>query len=37
MAHYFTPGVSIAVIKEGRLEWARGFGVRERGGAERSR
>jgi CubicO group peptidase (beta-lactamase class C family) len=34
MGHYFTPGVSIAVINEGRLEWARGFGVRERGGAE---
>jgi CubicO group peptidase (beta-lactamase class C family) len=34
MTHYFTPGVSVAVINEGRLEWARGFGVRERGGAE---
>ena len=34
MAHDFTPGVSVAVINEGRLEWARGFGVRERGGAE---
>jgi CubicO group peptidase (beta-lactamase class C family) len=27
------PGVSIAVIREGRLEWARGFGVTSRGGA----
>jgi len=34
MAHYSTPGVSVAVVNEGRLEWARGFGVRERGRAE---
>ena len=27
------PGVSIAVIHQGRIEWARGFGVREIGGA----
>ena len=27
------PGVSIAVIHEGKIEWARGFGVRELGGA----
>lgn len=27
------PGVSIAVIHEGKIEWARGFGVREVGGA----
>jgi CubicO group peptidase (beta-lactamase class C family) len=30
MAYYHTPGVSIAVINDGRIEWARGFGVRER-------
>jgi CubicO group peptidase (beta-lactamase class C family) len=27
------PGVSIAVIHEGKIEWGRGFGVRELGGA----
>ena len=27
------PGVSIAVIHEGKIEWARGFGLREVGGA----
>ncbi|HEY1894919.1 MAG TPA: serine hydrolase domain-containing protein, partial [Terracidiphilus sp.] len=27
------PGVSIAVIHEGKIEWARGFGVRELGGS----
>jgi CubicO group peptidase (beta-lactamase class C family) len=26
------PGVSIAVIHEGKIEWARGFGVRSLGG-----
>jgi CubicO group peptidase (beta-lactamase class C family) len=31
MTHYETPGVSVAVIHNGRLEWARGFGVREWG------
>ncbi|HEY6549016.1 MAG TPA: serine hydrolase [Vicinamibacteria bacterium] len=34
MAYYKTPGVSIAVINEGRVEWTRGFGVRERGRPE---
>lgn len=29
MAYYYTPGVSIAVIKDYKIEWARGFGVRE--------
>ncbi|MBD0256647.1 MAG: beta-lactamase family protein [Cytophagales bacterium] len=29
MAQYKVPGVSIAVINEGRLEWARGFGNRD--------
>lgn len=27
MAHYFTPAVSIAVIHNGRIEWAKGYGV----------
>lgn len=31
MRHYHSPGVSIAVINRSRLEWARGFGVREAG------
>lgn len=29
MKYYHTPGVSIAVINEGRIEWARGFGKRD--------
>ncbi|MDQ6829010.1 MAG: beta-lactamase family protein [Gemmatimonadota bacterium] len=32
MQHYHVPGVSIAVINGGRIEWARGYGVREFGG-----
>jgi len=31
MAHFHTPGVSIAVVNNGRIEWGRGFGVKERG------
>jgi CubicO group peptidase (beta-lactamase class C family) len=31
MAYYRTPGVSIAVVDGGKLAWARGFGVTERG------
>jgi len=31
MAFYSVPGVSIAVINEYHLEWARGYGVRESG------
>jgi len=27
MAYYKVPGVSLAVINDGRIEWARGFGV----------
>jgi CubicO group peptidase (beta-lactamase class C family) len=34
MAFYHTPGVSIAVVNDGRLHWARGFGVREQGRPE---
>lgn len=32
MAELKVPGVSIALIHEGRIEWARGFGVRSIGG-----
>ncbi|GAB6930635.1 hypothetical protein JCM10914A_46180 [Paenibacillus sp. JCM 10914] len=31
MKYYNTPGVSIAVIHNFKLEWARGFGIREAG------
>ncbi len=31
MQHYHVPGVSIAVIHGGRVEWARGYGEREFG------
>jgi CubicO group peptidase (beta-lactamase class C family) len=31
MAHYHVPGVSIAVIEDGRVAWARGAGVAEAG------
>src|SRR5436309_1078733 len=34
MAHHRTPGVSVAVICEGEIEWARGFGVKEAGKPE---
>ena len=34
MVHYHSPGVSIAVINDGRIEWARGFGVCQRGEQE---
>ena len=29
MKFYKTPGLSVAVINHGRIEWARGYGVRE--------
>lgn len=32
MAHYKAPGVSVAVISNGKLEWAKGYGVLEVGG-----
>jgi CubicO group peptidase (beta-lactamase class C family) len=32
MAHFHIPGLSIAVIHAGRIDWARGFGVAEIGG-----
>ena len=31
MAYFHTPGVSIAVVNNYRIEWARGFGVKEWG------
>jgi CubicO group peptidase (beta-lactamase class C family) len=34
MRHYGAPGVSIAVINDGRIEWARGYGIRETGSSE---
>ena len=34
MAFYKVPGVSIAVINNGRLEWARGYGVLEAGSSQ---
>jgi CubicO group peptidase (beta-lactamase class C family) len=34
MKHYGVPGVSIAVINDYQLEWARGYGVLEAGGNE---
>ncbi len=32
MAELHVPGVSVAVVHNGRIEWARGFGVRQIGG-----
>lgn len=34
MQFYKTPGVSIAFISNGRIEWARGYGLREAGKTE---
>jgi CubicO group peptidase (beta-lactamase class C family) len=34
MRFYNTPGVSIAVIRDGRIEWARAYGVVEAGGSQ---
>jgi CubicO group peptidase (beta-lactamase class C family) len=34
MAHYNVPGVSIAVINDYQIEWAKGYGVLEAGGDE---
>ena len=34
MQFYKTPGVSIAVINDGKIEWARGYGVLEAGGKD---
>ena len=35
MAHYRVPGVSVAVIEGGWIDWARGYGLREAGGTAR--
>lgn len=34
MKFYNTPGVGIAVINDGRIEWAKGYGVTENGGKQ---
>src|ERR1044072_540272 len=34
MRFYKTPGVSIALINDGKIQWARGYGVLEAGGKE---
>lgn len=34
MAYYKTPGLSLAVINQGEVEWAQGYGVLEAGRAE---
>ncbi|MHB8910650.1 MAG: serine hydrolase domain-containing protein [Syntrophales bacterium] len=34
MQHYQVPGVSIAVINNGEIEWAKGYGVTEAGGGQ---
>ena len=34
MKHYHVPGVSVAVINEGKIEWAKGYGVKETGGQD---
>ena len=33
MSQLHIPGVSVAVIHNGAIEWARGFGVKQQGGA----
>ena len=34
MERYAVPGVSVAVIREGKIAWARGYGVRRRGSSD---
>jgi CubicO group peptidase (beta-lactamase class C family) len=34
MAHHRVPGLSLAVIHEGKIEWARGYGLREKDGKQ---
>jgi CubicO group peptidase (beta-lactamase class C family) len=34
MARYNVPGVSVAVIENGRVAWARGVGLKEKGGTD---
>ena len=33
LKHYKVPGVSVAVINDGKIEWAKGYGVTEAGGS----
>jgi len=35
MLRYAVPGAAVAVIDGGRIDWAKGYGVLERGGADR--
>lgn len=35
MAHWKVPGISIAVIRNGRIEWAKGYGVLQAGKPEK--
>lgn len=34
LQHFLVPGVSVAVIHGGRIEWAKGYGVTEAGGTQ---
>jgi CubicO group peptidase (beta-lactamase class C family) len=34
MAHYKVPGLSVAVINDGKIEWVRGYGVIEKDGGK---
>jgi CubicO group peptidase (beta-lactamase class C family) len=34
MAHYKVPGLSVAVINDGKIEWSRGYGVVEKDGGK---
>lgn len=34
MKHYHVPGVSVAVINHGEIEWAKAYGVKEAGGRD---
>ena len=35
MQYFHTPGISVAVINDGKLEWARGFGYKDADSSER--
>ena len=32
MKYYHVPGVSVAVINNGKIDWAKGYGIKESGG-----
>jgi CubicO group peptidase (beta-lactamase class C family) len=34
MDHYGVPGVSVAVIRDGKVSWAKGYGVQQAGGTD---